>query len=505
MYFKSCIIFALIIMEDDKIYFDLQRVPLKSERDEKRRIRKNRFLLFLLCFFLFAVGCLTGYFIYSYFHRNYEVKSHDVLGEIEYDMDNYWLYSNEYDDLIGVLEDKAFYGMTSFDDDPYTGYMSYEEMEEFSTSINMDYVGIGVEYSSVDGVSIVRRVFKNSPAEKAGILPGDILVGVDGKAIEGLDSGSIKEMVLGEKGTNVTISVERSGNRLDLVCVRDSISNTAHTYEDDGYLVLELNSFGNTTADEISAYLDEYTDKDKLIIDLRNDTGGYQSSVKEVCGLFVGNDKVYLKQKDSEGRETIDYTRAKKVYDNFKKIVLIINENTASAAEVFALCLKEIHPDTTIVGQTSFGKGVIQTNRALSNGGILKLTAYYWYSPSGKSIHNEGIKPDYEVRMPDIAYEYYTELNDDESYRLDSVSEVCRISQLALKYLDYDVVRNDGYFDENFLNALIKYKSDNDLGSEPVLDKDTYGAIISSAVRELSTNLSKDSQLNKAKEVLDNN
>lgn len=503
MYFKSCTIFTLIIMEDDKYYFDLKRVPLETEREEKRRNRKKRFLVFLLCLFLFVLGALIGYLLYGKLHQVYDLDSKDVLGEIEYDMDNYWLYSSEYEDLKSTLEDKAFYGMTNFEDDPYTSYMSTEEMEAFSTSINMDYVGIGVEYSTVDGKAIVRRVFKLSPAEKAGILPGDIIVEVDGINIEDKTSDEIKELVLGEKGTDVVIGVERSGQKLQLTCTRDSISNTAHTYEDDGYLILELSSFGNNTAKEISSYLDEYTDRESIIIDLRDDTGGYQTSVKEVCGLFIGNDKVYLKQKDSKGRETVDYTRASKVYDNFKNIVIIINEDTASAAEVFALCLKEMHPNTTIVGVTSYGKGVIQTNRALSNGGILKMTAYYWYSPSGASIHNVGIKPDYEVRMPDIAYEYYTELNDDESYGIDSVSNVCRIGQIALDYLGYEVNRTDGYFDSSFENALIQYKADNNLGDSPILDKDTYSSIISSAVRELLTNLSKDSQLNKAKEVVD--
>ena len=504
MYLKPCIIFTLI-MEDDKIYFDLQRVPLASERNEKRQRRRKTFLIFLLCLILFVLGGLLGYFIYGRLHRAYEVDTIDVLGEIEYDMDNYWLYSSDYDNLIEVLEDKAYYGMTSFDYDPYTQYMSEQEMLEFSTSINMDYVGIGVEYSNADGSAIVKRVFKNSPAEKAGILPGDIIVAVDGVSIQGFDHDQIREKVLGEKGTKVTISLERTGTSIDVDCIRDSIYNTAHTYEDDGHLILELSSFGNTTADEISTYLDEYTDRDELIIDLRDDTGGYQNSVKEVCGLFVGNDKVYLKQKDSKGKETVDYTRANKVYDNFKKIVIIINENTASAAEVFALCLKEIQPNTTIVGTTSFGKGVIQTNRALSNGGILKLTAYYWYSPSGKSIHEVGIKPDVEVMMPQIAYEHYYELYDDESYGLDTVSEACRISQLSLELLGYDISRTDGYFDSNFENALMQFKKDNNIDGSAILDSDTYSSIISSAVRELATNLSKDTQLNKAKEVLDNN
>ncbi|MBR5755845.1 MAG: hypothetical protein IKX97_08530, partial [Erysipelotrichaceae bacterium] len=151
-------------MKDDKVYFDLQRVPLKSEREEIRNRRKKILLIVLICLFFFTAGLGGGYLLYRVIHLSYKVDANGTMGEIEYWMKNNWLYSDQHEDLVKEMEDKAFYGMTSFENDIYTSYMSDEEMNEFSTSINMNYVGIGVEYTTIDGLSIVKTVFKNSPA-----------------------------------------------------------------------------------------------------------------------------------------------------------------------------------------------------------------------------------------------------------------------------------------------------------------------------------------------------
>lgn len=502
MYPQSGVVFTIKIMENDKIYIDLQKVPLKSEREEIRNRRRKRFLIFLLCLFFLLVGMLGGYFIHRNVHPSYEADATGTMGELEYIMDHYWLYGNDHEDLTTEMEDKAFYGMTAFENDPYTTYMSTKEMEEFSTGINMNYVGIGVQYRTVDDVSVVQKVFKNSPAEIAGILTGDIIETVDGTSIEGLDTSAIREMVIGPEGTDVRIGVDRAGEKLELTCTRAQIDSSAYAWKENDYVVLELNSFGTTTAQECMKYLDEYTDVEKIIIDLRDDTGGYQSSVREVCGLFIGDDEVYLRQRDVNGTEVADYTTTPKVYDNFKQIVLLVNESTASAAEVFTICLKEVHPNVTIVGTTTFGKGVIQTNYPLNNGAVLKMTAYYWLSPNGVSIHGEGIAPDVEVRQADIAYEYYTMMDESEKCEYDSVSDYTRIAQLSLQYLGYDVKRSDGYFDEAFLEELLKYKKDRGLEENEALDAQTYKMIISDVIRVLNDDPSKDYQFVRAKEIL---
>lgn len=490
---------------EDKVYFDLERVPLRSEREERRNKRRKRFLVFLLCLLCFLCGTIGGYFLHRTIHPSYNADTKDVIGEIEYAMDHYWLYSDEYDDLVSELENKALYGMTEFEDDPYTGYMSKEELEEFSTSINMDYVGIGVEYSYYDSIALIKKVFKNSPAEKAGVMAGDIIKNIDGESIEDLTSDDIRERVLGEEGTQVVITVLRGTELIDIPIIRGAVSNTVYAYREDDYVVMELNSFGADTGLECMRYLDEYTDLDKIIIDLRNDSGGYQSSVKEVCGLFIGNNEVYLRQKDVDGVETADTTYAKKTYNNFKKIVLLVNENTASAAEVFTICLKECLDDVTVVGVTTYGKGVIQTTRLLNNGGALKMTSYYWYSPNGTSVHGTGIVPDVEVRMAPIYYRMYNAMSEDETYEQDCVSDTVSLVQEALEYLDYPIARTDGYFDQNLADCLRDYKISKGMNADSVLDAKTFEAVISDVSREIANNPNKDLQMIKAKEIINGN
>ena len=495
--------------EENKVYVNLKKVPLESERAEKREIRKHKFLIFMLAFLCLISGLFFGFVLsrrYSQSDDRQTAVSANVYSEIQTLIKKRWLYADDYEDIDTELEDKALYGMTEFEEDLFTSYMSKEEMDAFADSINRGYVGIGVEYSSKFSVPLVTKVFKDSPAEISGILAGDFITSVDGVSTENMESEELRERVLGVKGTEVKIGIQRGSEEMVLSVIRDEISSTVFAYAEDDYVVMEINSFGESTADEIVRYLDPYKDDyHKIIIDIRNNGGGYQTAVRDVCGLFMGNHQVYLRQKGVDEIEMVDYTNATVTYDNFDKIVILINNDTASAAEVFALDLKEEVDNVTLVGKTTYGKGVIQTNHALSNGGILKLTTYYWYSPKGTSIHNTGIEPDVEVDMPTIYYDYYVSMEDDEYYEYDSVSEVTRISEVSLEYLGYAVDRKDGYFDKSMAEQLRKYKNDNNLGDDSILDKDTYQALLSDVNYQLNNNKEKDTQMMKAIEVLHEN
>ena len=495
--------------EENKVYINLKKIPLESERAERRQIRRRRFLIFLLAFFCLLAGLFFGFVMARPFSQSSNRQpgvTANVYSEIQTLIKKRWLYSDNYEDIDTELENKALHGMTDFEEDIFTSYMSKEEMDAFADSINRGYVGIGVEYSGKFSVPLVTKVFKDSPAEKSGILAGDFITNVDGVSTENMESEELRERVLGEKGSEVLIGIQRGSEEMVLSVIRDEISSTVFAYAEDDYVVMEINSFGESTADEIVRYLDPYkNDYHKIIIDIRNNGGGYQTAVRDVCGLFMGNHVVYLRQKGVDDIEMADYTNATVTYDNFDKIVILINNDTASAAEVFALDLKEEVDNVTLVGKTTYGKGVIQTNHSLSNGGILKLTSYYWYSPKGTSIHETGIDPDVEVDMPEIYYDYYVAMEDDETYEIDSVSEVIRISEVCLEYLDYEVKRTDGYFDESMARELRKYKNDNNMADDSILDKDTYQTLLSDVNYQLNNNKQKDTQMMKAIEVLHEN
>lgn len=487
--------------ENDKVYVNLKKVPLESERNEKKQKRKKIFLYsFILILFLF-IGFGLGIIFYRDLYPRKNADATNTLGEIEALLENYWLYSDEYEDLQSELEDKAFYGMTEFEDDPYTTYMSKKEMEEFSESINMEYVGIGVVYVVQGDYPLIERVIINSPAEKAGMQAGDIITHVDGESTSGMESSELKEKVLGEEGTIVTITVLRGSEYIDMKITRAAIDNSVYCYAEDDYVVLHIYSFGETTAKDCMTYLDQYTDYKKIIIDLRNDGGGYQTSVSEICGLFIGSDRVYLKQEDKNGNVLESKTSCTKTYTNFDSIVLLVNENTASAAEVFTICLKEQLDNVTIVGTTTYGKGVIQSSRYLSNGGAIKFTSYRWYSPNGNSIHGTGIIPDVEVKEADIYYEQYEAMEEDEVLELDSVSDKVAVAQKCLTFLNYYDDRQDGYFNEEFADALKEFKIDNDLNADSKLDKQTYDCLISEVVASLAKQ-ENDYQMLKAIEII---
>ena len=490
-------------METEKtVLFDLKKKPLRSEREEIRNRRRKRFLVFLLCLFCLISGMLIGILFLNKPYQSVGSSTSSAYSEIQRIMNRYWLYGDDYDDLSKELEDKALYGMTAFDFDPYTTYMSDEEMNSFSDSINGSYVGIGVEYSDVSGKALILRVFKSSPAERAGLQAGDIIAYIDGEQVEGMTTQDIKDRVLGVEGTIVTLTIERGSETFDVDVIRGVVNSTVFAYRENDCIVMELNSFGETTADECERYLQEFSEYKKIIIDLRNDSGGYQTAVRDISGLFIGPNEVYLRQKGIDGNETADRTPSDiKKYD-FDKIVVLTSEDTASAAEVFAIVLRERCDNVTIVGKTTYGKGVIQTNRLLSNGGVLKITTYYWYSPNGVSINKEGVHPDIEVDMPEIYYQYYYDMAEDETYEYDSIGEPVKIVQLALSYLDYDVDRTDGYFSKSLEEALIAYQSENGLDPDGILNRDTYGSIISLTRRELANNAEKDPQLSKAKEIM---
>lgn len=486
---------------NEKVYVGLEKVPLKSEREEKKNKSKHVFLTIVIAFLLIIFGIVLGIIYSNVLHPMKNTNASNVIGEIEAILDRDWIYAADHENLQEELENKAYYGMTTFSEDPYTTYMSPEELESFSTGINMDYVGIGVQYVMNNDLAIVERVFMNSPAQDAGIQVGDIIDSVDGIPVKGLTSDEIKEKVIGEEGTTVVIGITRDNKHLDISVIRGSVDNSVYCYAENDYVVMNLMSFGINTCNDCISYLDQYLDYDKLIIDLRGNTGGYQTSVQEISGLFVGDGVVYLRQEDSNGVEVSDLTSCPKTYNNFKKIILLVDGETASAAEVFTICLKEYLDYVTIVGETTFGKGVIQTTNYLLGGGVLKYSSFYWYSPNGVSIHKTGIKPDVEVLLDDIAYEYYYDMEEDEEYKIDSVSIIVDFCEKGLKFLDYDIARTDGYFDESLEKSLKLYQENNNLPSNGILDKKTYESIISDVIFELS-NKQKDKQLQKAIELI---
>lgn len=495
-------------MSEQKVRVKLDKHKWPEERENERK-RRNTILIIIGVVLAFIMGTIFGITTSSLGRET--TGGGSSLGsrfDTVYDvMLNDWYFGKDVDDLSDELMTKALLGMTGFESDPNTSYMSAEEMESFTTGIDMGYVGIGVQYRSMDGQNIVDRVFRDSPAERAGVLPGDIFYRVDGQLLDGLTSDEIAEMVKGESGTTVVIEFIRQGEIISLEIIRGEVHNSAFGYilnDDIGFL--EISQFGTSTSSEVEAYLQDLISQGakKLIIDLRGNGGGYLTSVVNICSFFLPENSVILVQENRDGSYTYSNARGGTKF-SFDDIVILVDEGTASAAEVMTAALRD-NMGVEVVGVTTFGKGTVQVSRTFSDGSAIKYTTSEWLTPNEEKIHEIGIEPDYVVELHPILTAFIPAMEEDEQYRYDEVNEKVSMVQMALDFLGYQVDRQDGYFSKATENALKAYQSANGKTADGIIDEEVYNMTITDAIRSWSLNQSEhDTQMKKAVELLNGN
>ena len=428
----------------------------------------------------------------------------DKINAIRTVMEQDWYFGQEIEDLDTRLIDQALYGMTDNEEDPHTSYMSAQEVKEFTESINRNFVGIGIQFMSDNGINLVEKVFKNSPAEKAGVQSGDIIHVIDGTPADGLTTQEIKDLVMGDEGTDVVIEFLRQGEPVVLTITRGQISATTYgkILEDNtGYL--ELYQFGNGTAKEVREYLDEFRANGvtKLVIDLRDNGGGYLQALEEIASFLLPKGTLVMKQEYAEGIVT-EIHAGSGMYENFDGIAVLVNKNTASASEVLTMALKEQRSDVTVIGTTTYGKGTVQVTRSFKDNSALKYTTSKWLSPNGVWVNGKGIEPDETVLLHDVLYRTFAGIEDDAVWTADQVSETVKDAQLCLDYIGIPCGRTDGYFSEATAEAIRTFQSAHGLNADGRLDKVTYDALISDVTRDWYMTDSHDVQLHRAQEIL---
>lgn len=483
----------------------------KKEDRQKRWLHHCRSgMLFILVFFL---GMAFGGILHiSFISRLGEIWNLSKKGntsekyqEVMRIMSNDWFFAAQIPAVGQRLSDQALTGMTTNAEDAHTAYMTEEEIQQFTQSINRNFVGIGVQYrSGDDGLHIITAIMPDSPAEKAGVQVGDIIHAVDGKVVDALNAQEIRSLVQGEEGTTVTIDFLREGKTLTLKLTRAEVSSTVESnvcQEDIGYL--HILQFGNTTAAEVRKALEAFQKQgvNKLLIDLRDDGGGYLEALQGVVDCFLPKDQVFLVRTYSDGSSTKMKTTGGRI-DGIGPIVLLVNGNTASAAEAFTLAMKEGRKDVTIVGETTYGKGTVQVTKYFDDGSAIKYTNSKWTSPHGVWINGTGITPDEEVQLADVLNMPYTVLKEDESYALDSVGSPVAQMQQFLQFLGYDIDRTDGYFDVSTQEALAHFITERKLDTKEVLNKKTMDALIAEVIRRWTGDESVDTQKKRGIEVL---
>ena len=314
------------------------------------------------------------------------------------------ILSSYYEDVDkGALLDKAIAGMMDYLGDDYTTYLDDESTEELFDSLSGKYTGIGVSINNNDK-SIV-KVYDNTPAKKAGILVGDIIIGLNNTDVTNMSATEVVNLIKNNKDT-FTLKLQR-GSEVVTVSLKNEtlIAPNTEYYMIEGTTTgyLYMQTFSNTLAEQVENALKDLEDQGmtSLIIDLRNNTGGYLTAATDVANIFLEKGKrIYSLDYQNEVTNFNDDTKEHKEY----KIVVLVNENTASASEILAAALKESY-GATIVGETSFGKGKVQQTMKLDDGSMVKYTSAYWLTPSGTCIDGIGISPDYYVVNEEITDE----------------------------------------------------------------------------------------------------
>ncbi|HKL47028.1 MAG TPA: S41 family peptidase, partial [Candidatus Izemoplasmatales bacterium] len=409
----------------------------------------------------------------------------------------------------------AMNGMIESLEDPYTIYYSHEEFERRQDGLSESYVGIGIAIANIDNQLVITRVVSGGPAEKAGIQTNDIIRIIKGVEVTKDNIFDIVNTLFGELGETLNIKIERAGVEgliefqidYEIIDVPTVESRTVMDGEDI-ISIIKVNSFGSETADifENAVVTAEEENIQGMVIDLRNNGGGYLSAVVQMMQIFLIDDaKAILTFESYSNGFSINTfyggQTEKKPYD----IVVLVNENSASASEVFSLAMQE-HGNYTVVGKQTYGKGVGQFSLPLSEsvGDYLTITHAKWYGPDGTWVHRNGgtngVVPDVIAEHNELESLWKIYLSNDEVIEYNTVDQRTERIQVILNGMGYNL-RTDGYYDLQTQAAIEDIQTQNALTMTGNIDQMTI-QIINQWLDDYQANI--DTQLEKAIDQLNN-
>ena len=360
----------------------------------------------LMCFG--GISIITG--------KNYLAVTKDLKKVVD---TYYAIVDNYYGELDrDKLIDGAVEGMISSVGDTFTSYSDTDSTSSFDETINGSYEGIGCTVATLeDGTISVIDMFEDSPSYKVGLKVGDIILKVDGESYEGKNSNDISDYIKNSGKSKVVLTVKRDNEEKDISINLSKVEIphvSGKVIEQDnkkiGYINISL--FASNSYKQFKSKLDELEKNniDGLIIDVRDNSGGYLSSVTDICNLFLDKGKVIYQLEDSKGKvKKKDTTKEKRKYD----IVVLINGGSASASEILASAIKESYGGD-IVGTNSYGKGTVQQTKKLLDGSMIKYTTQKWLTPDGNSINEVGVTPTKVVELNEEYFNNPTTENDNQ-------------------------------------------------------------------------------------------
>ena len=291
-------------------------------------------------------------------------------------------------------------GLTAAAGDEYTVYMDRKEAEEFNKDLTGNIGGgIGAEIGNRNSRPTVVRTLADTPAQKAGLQPGDVVLAVNDESTEGWSVSDTVSKIRGEIGTTVKIVVLRGSEPKEFTITRASITSpSVESQVVDGIGIMTLRRFDSTTTDLARKAAMDFKDADikGVILDLRGNGGGLLTSAQDVAGLWL-RDKIVVSER-AKGKTTQELKSGNNPVLEGIPTVVLTNSGSASASEIVAGALQD-YKAATLVGEKTFGKGSVQKLIELGNGSVLKVTVARWYTPNGKNINKEGISPNQKVEL----------------------------------------------------------------------------------------------------------
>ena len=459
---------------------------------------------------LFLAVLLTG--VFTYFGTSYAARtSQNQVAQSEAkndsnsdsvassgDLTNEDLKKLElvYDTLVNGYVDKniskddlingALKGMAEATGDPYTNYLVNDETAAIDETMTGSFGGIGAELRSENNRVIISNTREGTPAQKIGLQENDAILKVNGEDMEGKSISYVVSKVRGEVGTDVTLTIQRGTQELEVKITRAKIAieTVKGTVDSSDATIghVQINSFAKNTAKEVEKAVTDLREKGvkKFIFDVRYNPGGLLDQAIMIANMFVDDGKTILNVENRDGQ--IKSYNASKDYGTFKitePYVLLVNEGSASASEILAAALKE-SADAKLIGKKTYGKGTVQSVIEVGDNAELKYTIAKWLTPNKTWIHKTGIEPTEEVSMPD--YYNITIIDTREVVKEGAVSDNVKTIETILKGLGYDVTV-DGYFDSKTTEAVKEFQKSKGLSETGEVDEKT-GTALMSAIRD---------------------
>lgn len=392
------------------------KIEKKKNNNKKKEMYTVREVVVIMIFSL-SIGFILCFGAMSLFiGKNYFSVVKD-LGKI---VDTYYaIVDNYYGDLDkDKLIDGAVEGMISSVGDVFTSYTDADDTTEFDETINGNYEGIGCSVATyTDGKIVVIDVFEDGPADKAGIKINDVVVKVDNMDYKDKGSNDMADYIKNSGKDKVVITILRDKKEIDITVNLGKVeipyvSGKVIEKEDRKIGYISMSLFSNNSYKQFKNKLEKLEKEgiDSLIIDVRDNNGGYLTSVTDICNLFLEKGKIIYQLEDSHGiTKKKDNTKNKRSYE----VVVIINGNSASASEILASAIKESYGGY-VVGTNSYGKGTVQQTRKLLDGSMIKYTTQKWLTPDGNSINEVGVVPTNYIELSDDYYKKPSFENDDQ-------------------------------------------------------------------------------------------